>query len=72
MKKIADFKFASINKLAIYKSSFKELDFDCSFINEARFSQLKGLNEANEEEEISDKHFASKESLRFFEKVIKE
>jgi len=70
-KKGIDFKFASINKLAIYKSSFKKLDFDCSFINEARFSQVKGLNEANEKEEISDEHFASKESLRFFEKVIK-
>jgi len=70
-KKGVNFRFASINKLAIYKSSFKELDFDCSFINEARFSQVKGLNEANEVEEIFDKHFASKESLRFFEKVTK-
>lgn len=70
-KKGVDFRFASINKLAIYKSDFKELDFDCSFIEQARFSQLKGLNEENEIEELSEKHFASKDSLKFFEKVTK-
>jgi len=67
-----DFKFSSINKLAIYKSNFKELDFDCSFINEAKFVQVKGLNEENETEELSEKHFASKDSFKFFEKVTKE
>jgi len=69
---ISNFKFASINKLAIYKSSFKELDFDCSFINEARFVQVKGLDEENKEEELSDKHFVSKESLNYFKTITNE
>ena len=63
-------KFTSINKLAIYQSNFKELDFDCSFIDEARFVGVKGVGDEGEVVDLTDKHFASKESLEYFKSIV--
>jgi len=68
-KNSIDFKFASIHKLAIYQSSFKALDFDCSFINEARFVGVKGIDN-DDVVDLTDQHFASKESFEYFKGVL--
>lgn len=63
-----DLRFSDINKMAFYKSSFHQLNLDCAFNDQSKFSYLTGLNDEGNIQKLDESNFASEESWDFFNK----